>query len=145
MRTATSDVVMSDGYTVKKGSRVMLLGSFMDETYYPDHLRFDPYRFLNKSEAADAGGQQKNNWQYVSTRPEHLGFGLGLHACPGRFFVANELKIALAQLLLKYDWSFDPAEGKTDFIWIESNPMWNPSGKLRFRRRKEEVDLSLVN
>ncbi len=32
-----------------------------------------------------------------------MPFGFGRHACPGRFFAANEIKLVLAQLLLNYD------------------------------------------
>lgn len=29
----------------------------------------------------------------VTTSPNHLAFGHGKHACPGRFFAATEIKI----------------------------------------------------
>jgi cytochrome P450 len=74
-----------------------------------------------------------------------MGFGLGDHACPGRFFVANEMKIALAVLLLRYDWKFDPDFGIPELFEFEGNPMWNPKAKMMCRRREEEIDLSLVD
>jgi cytochrome P450 len=40
---------------------------------------------------------------FVSTSPEHMAFGFGKHSCPGRFFAAIEVKIALCHILLKYD------------------------------------------
>src|SRR5579871_6099626 len=57
---------------------------------------FNPFRYLNKNSPA--------------TRIErnYLIFGLGKHACPGRFFAINEIKIALHHLLLKYDIRKDP-------------------------------------
>jgi cytochrome P450 len=39
----------------------------------------------------------------VSTSPDHLVFGHGRHACPGRFFAAMELKAMLAHILINYD------------------------------------------
>lgn len=39
----------------------------------------------------------------VTTSDIHLAFGHGRHACPGRFFVAHELKLIGAALLLDYD------------------------------------------
>ncbi|KAJ7660426.1 hypothetical protein B0H17DRAFT_832480, partial [Mycena rosella] len=39
----------------------------------------------------------------VSTGTDHLPFGTGKHACPGRFFAATELKAMLAHLVLNYD------------------------------------------
>lgn len=32
-----------------------------------------------------------------------MSFGFGRHACPGRFFACNEIKLIVAQLLLEYD------------------------------------------
>jgi len=52
--------------------------------------------------------------EYVSTIDVamYIGFGHGMHACPGRFFAGNELKVALAHLLLKYDWKMPEGESK---------------------------------
>lgn len=32
-----------------------------------------------------------------------MPFGYGKHACPGRFFAANEIKVIVINLLRKYD------------------------------------------
>jgi cytochrome P450 len=32
-----------------------------------------------------------------------MSFGFGRHACPGRFFAANEIKLILSRILLDYD------------------------------------------
>lgn len=32
-----------------------------------------------------------------------MHFGYGRHACPGRFFAANEIKLILARILVDYD------------------------------------------
>lgn len=45
----------------------------------------------------------KAHLQFVATSPTYLGFGHGRHACPGRFFAANELKLLIAYLLTRYD------------------------------------------
>lgn len=47
-----------------------------------------------------------NKGQLVSATAERLAFGFGKHACPGRFFAAQELKTMLAHVLLKYDIEF---------------------------------------
>lgn len=41
--------------------------------------------------------------QFVTTNESNLMFGYGRHACPGRFFAANEIKLILARLILDYD------------------------------------------
>ncbi len=45
----------------------------------------------------------REQYQFVSVTKENMAFGFGRHACPGRFFAANEIKHILAQLLLNYD------------------------------------------
>ena len=32
-----------------------------------------------------------------------ISFGLGAHACPGRYFAVNEIKYVLAELLVRFD------------------------------------------
>ncbi len=49
------------------------------------------------------GYKNKEQFQFVSPSKENLAFGLGRHACPGRFFAANEIKLILSRLLLDFD------------------------------------------
>lgn len=58
---------------------------------YEDPEKFDGYRFLERRK--QPGLEMKS--QLVSTSTDHLGFSHGKHACPGRFFAANEVKIAM--------------------------------------------------
>ncbi|KAF8190946.1 hypothetical protein K438DRAFT_1591431, partial [Mycena galopus ATCC 62051] len=39
----------------------------------------------------------------VTTSPNHVVYGHGRHACPGRFFATLQLKTALAHILINYD------------------------------------------
>jgi cytochrome P450 len=41
-----------------------------------------------------------------------MGFGFGRHACPGRFFAANEIKLIVARLLMDFD--IKMPEGRTE-------------------------------
>jgi cytochrome P450 len=34
---------------------------------------------------------------------DFLSFGLGRHACPGRFFASQEMKLMLAHIVMEYD------------------------------------------
>jgi cytochrome P450 len=47
--------------------------------------------------------KNKEQYQFVATTKEFMGFGYGRHACPGRFFAANEIKLIIARLLLDFD------------------------------------------
>ncbi|KAJ6477215.1 cytochrome P450, partial [Mycena vulgaris] len=72
----------------------------------------------------------------VSTGAEHLVFGHGKHACPGRFFAATELKAMLAHMLLNYDMKsenegFRPPE----YVFgVARSP--NPTAKILVRKRQ---------
>ena len=110
-----------------------------DATIYENPKTFDPYRFLKLRQTSDLGAHA----QLVSPSPEHLGFGLGIHACPGRFFAANEMKIALCHILLKYD--VKPAEGSVPKlrrygIFLQADQ----KAKVSIRRRQEEIILEDV-
>ncbi|KAI1653685.1 cytochrome P450 [Daldinia decipiens] len=100
-RIALKDITLSNGLVIRKGQKLVLDNLQMqDSTCYEDPLRFDAYRFLRMRQIPG----QENHAQLVSTSIEHMGFGYGLHACPGRFFAANEIKILLCHLLFKYEW-----------------------------------------
>ena len=76
----------------------------------------------------------------VSTSADHLGFGHGLHECPGRFFAANEIKILLCHLLLKYDWKLSE-DKRPNPLHIGFKLIGDMSINLLVRRRAEELDL----
>jgi len=98
---------------------------------------FDPYRFLRwRSEAG-----KENLAHLVSTSSVHLAFGHGNHGCPGRFFAANEIKVIMCHLLLKYEWKL--VEGTPHSTFISAFSMnANPFTKVLFRRR-ERVEVSI--
>ncbi|KAK1723101.1 cytochrome P450 [Colletotrichum acutatum] len=103
-RKATSQVKLPGGLVLEKGDRCMAdLGSMVDPNVYPDPLEFDGYRFFRMR--GDPKMDSKSH--LVSTSVSHMGFGHGLHACPGRFFASNEVKVLLCHLLQKYDWKLD--------------------------------------
>lgn len=76
-----------------------------DSNVFPQADKFDPLRFYKlRTEAKDGGSVEKAaNNQFVSVNQSSLTFGYGRHACPGRFFAANEIKMILAYALLQYD------------------------------------------
>ena len=59
-----------------------------DPKYYPNHEEWQPDRFLKLREEAD----KEHSSQFVTTTMESLGFGIGTHTCPGRFFAGNKVK-----------------------------------------------------
>jgi cytochrome P450 len=80
----------------------------------------------------------------VSIGPESVSFGDGTHACPGRFFASNEIKVALVELLKRYDIGLGPngeGEGVAGYKrpeTLQHGPAYapDPTAKIWFRNRK---------
>ncbi|PWY81895.1 cytochrome P450 oxidoreductase GliF [Aspergillus heteromorphus CBS 117.55] len=80
---------------------------------------------------------KENTYQFVSTGADSPGWGDGAMACPGRMFANSTLKIALAHLIMHYDFRFADGEGKPIKTSLP-NGSWNPGLKVRvlFKSRK---------
>lgn len=137
-RLATKDVTLpDDNITIRRGDTVSVdTYSSIDPTVYENPETYDIHRFRRMRE--QPGGANKA--QLVTTSPEHLGFGHGLHACPGRFFASNEVKVALCHLLLKYDWKLAPGSPSEPVITGASMNV-NPKAVVMVKRRVEEFDI----
>ncbi|KAK1658301.1 cytochrome P450 [Colletotrichum godetiae] len=137
-RIAVKDVTLSDGTFVPKGANIAVSShSLWDAAVYPEPEKWDAYRFLRMREEPG----KENVSQLVSTLPEHLGFGHGKHACPGRFFAANEIKIALVHILLQYEWRL-PVGADTSITDYGFSPMLNQRLELEIRRQTDEIDMN---
>ncbi|KAK0381100.1 cytochrome P450 [Colletotrichum limetticola] len=136
-RRVMEDVRLKDGTVLPQDSGIAINAEKMwDPEIYKNPRAYDGYRFLRLRGASEQGEKTS---QLVSTSPEHLGFGLGIHACPGRFFGANTVKLVMCHLLLKYDIKL--AEN-TNISPLEFgfSMLANPTTKVLVRRRKEEVN-----
>ncbi|KAH7310882.1 cytochrome P450 [Stachybotrys elegans] len=122
-----------------------------DESIYPDANTFNPYRFLrpdgirgifDQIDAKHGGGatsppQQTDGSKVkssVTLDDAFLGFGFGKHACPGRFFALNEMKVFVAHMVLHYDIEcLDRRPELTNVIWLKVP--YN-DGRVRVRKRQ---------
>ncbi|KAH9036349.1 cytochrome P450 [Lactarius pseudohatsudake] len=109
LRIALRPFTFSNGVTVPAGTLVAVPSAavHMDGEIYPNPEEFDGFRFakLRERDGVAVAGHQA-----TSTSAEYLTFGHGRHACPGRFFAANEVKVLLAHVIVTYDIKFE--EGK---------------------------------
>lgn len=136
-RIALADVILSDGTVIPKGTKCAVRSTKrLDPIVYENPDVFDGARFMRMREVDG----KSNKAHLVTTGTEALGFGHGLHACPGRFFAANELKIALVHLLLKYDLK-PTADYAHKVIELGFDLRVDPKTLIMVRRRKEEIDL----
>ncbi|KAF7191122.1 Cytochrome P450 monooxygenase [Pseudocercospora fuligena] len=111
-------VTLGDGTHFPHGVRLAApnYSIHLDPKYYPDRPdTWDAFRFsrpredyLSKVQAgANANHLQKvleqKNQALIATGSEWLAFGHGRHACPGRFFASQEMKLLLAHVVMNYD------------------------------------------
>lgn len=131
-------ITLSDGTVLPAGSQIMVCDNeALNPKIYPNPEKFDVSRFLKlRSQPGE-----ENHHQFVTPTPALMAFGYGPHACPGRFFAANEVKIALSCLLLKYDFQFVPGAPPPQDMEFETATTCDPNVRVQVRRRKEEIDL----
>jgi len=92
---------------------------------------FDGFRFYNLRKMP--GNEYKH--LFVTVGPDSLTFGYGNHACPGRFFASNELKVNLVEFIR--NWDFKVADG----IHTNSKSMRHMHKLFRVPIRKAEIQL----
>lgn len=99
-RKTLKPFTFSNGVTVPEGVTVVapIEQIHMDPSIYENADKFDGFRF-NRLRERDGNAK----YQAVNVNNEYLHFGNGQHACPGRFFAVNEIKLMLAFTLLRFD------------------------------------------
>lgn len=136
-RITERPVTLSDGTKIPKGAFTMAsITNMEDQRLFPEPRKFKPNRFLVMRQQPG----QENKWQFVTTSPEHLAFGHGKHACPGRFFASNEIKVILMFLLMKYDWSFT-SQGRKEDLFHGAETESDPEATAMIRRRAAEITI----
>ncbi|KAF5368299.1 hypothetical protein D9757_010524 [Collybiopsis confluens] len=107
--------------------------SFMTRNeYFPNAETFDGFRFSKMRE--EEGESIKH--QMVTPTREYLLFGVGRHACPGRFFAVNEVKAIIGHMLMEYDFKLEPEGVMPNVKWFGGGGMQDEKTKVWFRKRK---------
>ncbi|KAF4832904.1 Cytochrome P450 monooxygenase trt6 [Colletotrichum tropicale] len=135
-RRVEAPITLSDGTYLPRGVHLGVPVSHMRDSEFlgesPD--QFDGHRFLRMRQQPG----QENKWQFVTTSPHFLSFGHGKHACPGRFFASNEIKIILCHLIMKYDWSYEnePPRSAHEHRFVP-----DPQTVILYKKRAPEIQL----
>lgn len=127
-------ISLSDGTTLPAGTKVLAPQAAIsrDEQHYPDPDTFDALRFYKMRQESS---ESSNRWQFTSLHDTNINFGAGKHACPGRFFASNEIKMILSHLILNYDIRLKPGESRPKPMAIVMTKAPDPNAELEFRRR----------
>ncbi|CAN8100520.1 unnamed protein product [Discula destructiva] len=108
-RKVMKPITLSNGQLIPAGVIIQTPanGYAHDPDTYPNPDQFDAFRSYRLREQAGLTSGEKASAdalnQMVAVSPNHLIFGFGRHACPGRFFAINEIKMIIGDTLLKYD------------------------------------------
>ncbi|KND88645.1 Ent-kaurene oxidase [Tolypocladium ophioglossoides CBS 100239] len=124
---------------------VNLHGTHHDEALFHNAHAYDPLRYARIREAwehkpeeersnARDQGRVAMGLGMVTTSDHHFAFGHGRHACPGRFFVAHELKLIMAHLLLNYDVKMLGARPQSQWIGSTAIPPFKACVEIRRKR-----------
>ncbi|KXS95203.1 hypothetical protein AC578_6928 [Pseudocercospora eumusae] len=91
--TAPNGIELTDGLHIPYGTKIAApnIGIHSDPANYENPDEYNAFRFSSTKESL------------VMTSESALHFGYGRHACPGRFFAAQEMKLMLAYIVMNYD------------------------------------------
>ncbi|KAL0579192.1 hypothetical protein V5O48_002814 [Marasmius crinis-equi] len=133
-RKALVDFTLSDGTVIPAGTTVGIAAFpvHRDENNYGDASRFDPLRFYDIREKEGRSVRH----QMMTPEPGYVAFGMGKHACPGRFFAAVELKALVSHALLTYDLKYDEGVSMPGIEWFAATSFANTKGEIMFRKRR---------
>ncbi|KAK0610328.1 Ent-kaurene oxidase [Lasiodiplodia hormozganensis] len=134
-RIITVDWTLSNGVVIPANTTIGVPTNAisMDPNLYSEPEKFDPWRFASIRRADPA---QEGKAQFVSSNPASMAFGYGQHACPGRFFAAQEIKAIMVYLLENYDMKFAPGQKRPESLQFETQFLPDPTAKVLFKRRK---------
>jgi cytochrome P450 len=134
-RLALRPFTFSNGVTVPQGTLISVPSSVVhkDKEIYPNPKEFDGFRFMKVRER---NVEAMARYQALSTSADHLTFGYGRHACPGRFFAVNEVKAFLAHVVVTYDIKFEEGKQAPQALYVGSMRIPRKANVM-FRKRQK--------
>jgi len=125
-------ITTPDGLYLPQGCRVATFQADL----FDESMDYDPRRWYKQALAdAEDGGAGKQRMA-VDLSEQTLAFGRGKHACPGRFFAVQNIKLMLGWLVTNFD--FEPVTEPIKFRMVGELELV-PS-KLRFNVRRRKND-----
>jgi ent-kaurene oxidase len=103
-----------------------------DPSVYKDPNMFDGLRFYKLRQHTP---EDDMRYQLISTGSTQMHFGIGRHACPGRWFASHEIKLILVTLLSKFDIKLKEGESRPKNFTFQTMNSPNPTAEILFRNR----------
>ena len=127
-------LTLSDGTYLPKGTFIAMAAAsiLLDPDVVPNPEKFDAFR--NYRKRLEPGESTRH--QYAMVDKDHLHFGHGRHACPGRALAVNELKLILGSLLLHYDLKYPEGKGRPANQTVDEFVFADPKATLLIRKRR---------
>ncbi|KAK4612178.1 Cytochrome P450 monooxygenase lnaC [Fulvia fulva] len=95
---------------------------------------YDPLRHYRAAIAAQEGGSLEEKQRIaVQINEEFLPFGLGKHACPGRFYAVHLMKLILGYLLANYE--LEPFPERPKFVEFGESVVPDEKTAVKVRQR----------
>lgn len=147
MVVAPQGITIPSGEHLPVGSKVGVTSYAIhhDDSAHPNAFKYDAFRFSRAindptlfEQAFGSKDEVPKAPTLVTTTDNFLGFSHGRHACPGRFFAANQLKLLLAAIATKYE--LEPIDERPPNPWLNNSvgpPIWE---KMRVRRRPDATN-----
>ncbi|KAI6103575.1 cytochrome P450 [Pisolithus sp. B1] len=125
MRKPMSDFTLADGTFIPRGTILAFPVYEMhhDDSVFENPNAFEPFRFAETRNKESKG----SGHQMVTLTPDVLSFGLGTHACPGRFFAATVLKTMLAHIVMSYDVKLEGGKSRPQSLRMGRSIVPNPT------------------
>jgi cytochrome P450 len=99
---------------------------------------FDGFRFYNLRQESET---ETNKHQYGTVSERSISFGIGKHACPGRFFAGSTIKAITAKFILDFDFKFaDQSAGRPRNFTFQATNAPDPTKEVLFKRRSSCPD-----
>ncbi|KAI0195397.1 putative cytochrome P450 [Xylaria flabelliformis] len=147
-RLITRDWVFSDGFRVPANTQIGVptQAISMDPLIYEDPEKFDGLRFYRMKKALESEGEGKadvgaiGKLSFTSSNHESMAFGYGRHACPGRWFAGNEIKMIMIYLLEHHEFRLPGGktgwENRPQSLGAETQYLPNHEVVVEMRKRR---------
>lgn len=103
-----------------------------DPSVYENPDEFDGLRFYKMRQNTP---EDDMRYQLISTGSTQMHFGIGRHACPGRWFASYEIKLILGTLLSKFDIKLKKGESRPKNFVFQTMNVPNPAAEILLKSR----------